>query len=449
MKNFLFALLVIFIAYGCNQIITESKNLDATPIEIQSEQFDAPYCIYQLGNFDTLTIDKIQRIVSQLLPNYELVDSLSVEKGKNEYIINYFSDPKSEYPAPDIDYLQYSGHGLTLQEKNLLQSPYSAVLLVFSGVSKNVLNDHINLNHIISSLLQDTESIVMDYTTYELFNYKSWKEDRVSNFSETNKDITSQFTIHVYREHDFCRAVTLGLGKFCLPDISVQNISCLSQSSFGNLFNLISQTWIENPVIRTDSTMLVDITRLSNDSIKAKLSNSLETGATKKGIINLSFVEPQEGDAFNAQFELIFDDSNYNSTQAEQDALISQIFGATDSIEYITHDDKILKASQRAKDKLPELKKMFSKGLEPGYSILLKAPFDTDSGGREWMWVEVTRWIDTSIKGILQNEPFEISALSAGDIVRINQKDIFDYILYFPDGSTEGNETGRIISGEK
>ena len=448
MKKIISPLIVLIFAFSCSQSYKASQIQELPTASIQSDQFYAPYCIYFLEKPDAIADNEIRTLVSSLLPGYRLVDSLSTESDKNEYIIEWFRDPKIEYPAPDLDYLQHSGHNLTIEEMNQLQTPFSAVLITFSGTYKNVIADHISINHLISSLLQEKSAIVTDYTTYESFNSKSWSEVRVSNFNEANQDVTSQFTIHLYRDNEFCRAMTLGLGIFCLPDISIQGISCNNQRSYGSLINLISQTWIEKPVIRVDTTLLIDITTLKNDSVKTRLLNSLEQDAFKKALISLSFVEPQEGDAYNSQFEIVFNDNNYSSKQEHQQALIAKIFGASDQIEYINHDERILQASQRAKEKLPDLKNMFDRGLEPGYSILLKAPFETDDGGREWMWVEVTEWTDNTIKGILQNDPFEISNLSAGAIVGANPNDIFDYMLYFPDGSTEGNETGKIISEE-
>ena len=448
MKRILLPLLALLIfAFACNESKKESQIQDLPKVSIHNELFYAPYCIYYLEETDTIVVNEIKTLVADLLPMYQLVDSLSCKTGKNEFIIEWFADPKNEYPALDLDYLQHSGHNLSSQEMSQLQSPSSAVLIAFSGTNKNVIDDQISINHVIASLLKNS-AIVTDYTTYESFNDKSWSEDRVSNFNKDNQDITSQFTIHLYRENELCRAVTLGLGKFCLPDISIQNLSCKDQRSYGSLINLVSQTWIEKPVIRADTTLMINIKALKNDRVKTRLLNSLEKNASKKALISLAFVEPQEGDAYNSQFEIIFNDENFSSKQEQQQALISQVFGATDQVDYISHDDRVLQASQIAREKLPELKTMFNKGLDPGYSILLKAPFETDNGGREWMWIEVTEWNDNSIKGILQNDPFEISNLSAGSIVNVNPNDVFDYILYFPDGSTGGNETGKIISGK-
>ena len=84
-------------------------------------------------------------------------------------------------------------------------------------------------------------------------------------------------------------------------------------------------------------------------------------------------------------------------------------------------------------------------GLAPGEMLLVKAPFRTISGGNEWMWVEIVKWENRKITGILENDPEYIPTLKSWQKVEINQDDVFDYLLYHSDGTTEGNETGAII----
>ena len=130
---------------------------------------------------------------------------------------------------------------------------------------------------------------------------------------------------------------------------------------------------------------------------------------------------------------------------AKQEALLSSLFGWEDAITPVKHNEALLAASQRAKAKLPALRKDFAAGLNPGEFIQVKAPFKTPDGGQEWMWVEITAWEGANIKGILKNEPFNIPSLHAGQIVQVKQEDVFDYIRQYPDGRQEGNETGAII----
>jgi uncharacterized protein YegJ (DUF2314 family) len=74
----------------------------------------------------------------------------------------------------------------------------------------------------------------------------------------------------------------------------------------------------------------------------------------------------------------------------------------------------------------------------------VKVPF-RDENYTEWMWVEITSWKDDNIKGLLENQPFHIPNLHGGQVVRVRQEDVFDYLHYYPDGREVGNTTGPIL----
>jgi uncharacterized protein YegJ (DUF2314 family) len=111
----------------------------------------------------------------------------------------------------------------------------------------------------------------------------------------------------------------------------------------------------------------------------------------------------------------------------------------------IEHNPELLSASIAAKGKLPELRRAFNAGLKPGEFIDVKAPFPADNGGREWMWVEVTRWKANDIQGLLESDPFEVSRLHSGQMVEVREEQVFDYIHQYADKRIEGNTTGEII----
>ena len=79
---------------------------------------------------------------------------------------------------------------------------------------------------------------------------------------------------------------------------------------------------------------------------------------------------------------------------------------------------------------------------------MVKKPFET-ANGNEWMWIEVTQWEGEQMTGVLQNDPYEIPDLKAGAVVIFSESEVFDYILYKPDGTTEGNETGKILESRE
>ena len=112
---------------------------------------------------------------------------------------------------------------------------------------------------------------------------------------------------------------------------------------------------------------------------------------------------------------------------------------------YVKHDEEILAARDAARAKLPQLRDNFNDGFAPGEFMFVKAPFTTTDGGNEWMWVEVIEWKGDRIRGLLQNDPFHVPELRAGAEVVVAMGDVFDYILQRADGTSEGNETGRLM----
>ena len=91
-------------------------------------------------------------------------------------------------------------------------------------------------------------------------------------------------------------------------------------------------------------------------------------------------------------------------------------------------------------------KPRFMKGLPPGESLLVKAGFARpETTGRELMWLEVLRWDGQTLKGILQNDPQGVPGLKRGAAVELDESAVLDYLVRRPDGTEEGNETGKAM----
>lgn len=359
------------------------------------------------------------------------------------FIVQRYNDLKENFTPPDTAFLSFSGVDLSTEEKLKLQNARSVLVATFLTTKENIVDKQRKITSLIGSMVLGKDYIIADFNTSQFYNSSSWKSNREDNFA--GNYVLKEIILHTYREGEFCRIVTLGMGKFCLPDISIKDITCLDQNTFGSLVNAVIATLIQNPDINADSTLSIDLKKISDMKLKQVLTSDLKNKPEQKAEIKLRQVDPEAGDNPNIQFRIIFENPSFSSPQEEQNEVLKKLFGTEESYIKVTHDEEILAASERAKTKLPELQKLFKAGLEPGYSLLLKAPFKTDTGGNEWMWVEVTKWNGIIIEGILQNEPFEISNLKSGAKVKVDQNDIFDYTLTHPDGTSEGNETGRIL----
>ncbi len=410
--------------------------------KLNDEQILFEYGIYYTPDSHMTKSDVIE-LVQKKYSDFEITDSVpNPENVKgSQIVIKEILNVKEDFAAPDIDFLRHCSRGLSDEQKEILQTSNFVILLDFLCTEDRLLSSMINANKLITELIVNENDIIWDSETRECFTKDFWNENRLINDNSIN--VSKHITIHLYPKNDYCRAITLGMLKFGLPDICIENLSCHSNQSVLSLINLTAQTLLDKKTIDKKGKLLIDIEGLSNQELKTDLLNSLEEKAEKKAEINLKQGIWEEGDPQNRIIEIGFPKNN---PQIKQDELIAKVFGSKDEVTYLSHDDELLAASEKAKEKIPELYDKFSKGLPVGTHLLIKFPFENVAGEREWMWVEVVKWNDKEIKGLLQNDPQIVKSLKAGQEVTKNMDDMFDYILYFPDGTQEGNETGKIIS---
>ena len=208
---------------------------------------------------------------------------------------------------------------------------------------------------------------------------------------------------------------------------------------------LVSQSIVEGSRLSEDSSIEISIDSLAETNYKQRLQSSLIANARSEVDVLIGDAKWEEGDPDNYLIEILFDNVAGESVQIRQEVLLSSIFGWEDKVSYVKHNQLIEDASMRAKSKLKGLKSDFNLGLEPGEFIQVKAPFTTPDDGVEWMWVEVMEWKGDKIKGLLKNQPKHIPELKGGSVVTVKESEIFDYFRIYPDGSSEGNETGELI----
>jgi uncharacterized protein YegJ (DUF2314 family) len=213
----------------------------------------------------------------------------------------------------------------------------------------------------------------------------------------------------------------------------------------GSLINLLAQTLAEGAVIGRDGRIDIDIRKVGHPQLRARLLEGLKDNAQSTGKLILMNAAREEGDPENRIASINFARYPGPDNTARQEAMLSALFGSSDGIKYIKHNDALEKASALARKKLTAMEADFRRGLRPGEYLQVKAPFPTPAGGNEWMWVEITQWDGDRIDGLLQNDPYDIPAMKAGQSVRIKLSEVFDYIRVHPDGRSEGNTTGAII----
>lgn len=354
-------------------------------------------------------------------------------------------DPRNDYPMPDLEWLRRFGHGLTEQQAEDLQKNGKVLVLAFAHPKEHVFDGLFNAVKLAQALAQFTNGAIWDDATSEMFSKTAWEERRFKGWDEGVPDVAMQTTIHAYKKDECVRAITLGMSKFGLPDLVIEQFSWSHQRNVCHILNLFGQSLAEGATITKRGEFELDFRTIKNPSVREPQLATLKSNGS--GIAHLSLRKGalEEGDPDNRLIEITFERGDGPDVHGKRNDILTRAFGSTDSIVNIQHDDEIAEASHRARTKLPSLQAEFNKGLVPGEFILVKAPFETPDGQSEWMWVEVNRWRGSKITGLLQNEPFNIPDLHPGQTVIVSEDDVFDYMRVHADGTTEGNETAALI----
>ena len=88
-------------------------------------------------------------------------------------------------------------------------------------------------------------------------------------------------------------------------------------------------------------------------------------------------------------------------------------------------------ASRKARESLAEWRERFRAGLPADQALVVKAGLATTSGGREFVWVKVTEWLQAgTIVGTLESKPRNCPDYQQGQQMRIAEADVFDRAVY-------------------
>lgn len=377
---------------------------------------------------------------------FKIVDSLSPDATGPQLALRQVSDPAGEYASPDPESLRYFGRGLDAEQIAALQTASQVVVLDFAFPSAGVWKFARVANETALAAAEASGALLWDQETREMFTPAAWRAARIDTWGDTVPVLADHVTIHTYMDGDYARAITLGMAKFGLPDVVVEELTWSTSRAAGNMINAVCQSVAETGRFAVSGEYDLELESIRNAEARAVQLEDPGEGATRVARLRFEIVKPEEGDPQNRIIALRFDRHEGRDPHAQQAAALGALYGSTDSVIQVQHTDELRAASARARSQLPALALAFREGLPPGEYIEVKVPFAIPSGGNEWMWVEVTSWKGSKIEGLLRNDPVEIPKLHSGQQVTVSEDDVFDYIRSYPDGREEGNMTGPILA---
>jgi uncharacterized protein YegJ (DUF2314 family) len=403
------------------------------------------YAVYVLPRATKDPSVVLHEALTKRYTELKLVDAIPERPTEMVVHAHLEKDVQREYSPPSLKSLTYSGHGLSPKQAQAIQESHTALILDFAHPREKVWTGLRTANALLEEIASKTGGLVWDEETRDLYSAEAWHKTRLDSWMADTPDISTQTAIQIYQNGEYARAITLGMAKAGLPDVLIQELPWSAERQAGDLINIFSQSMVEGTVFSNPDRFKLELRRIKNHRVVEFQSKGMENNASGSACLSLRQGNHEEGDPNNRIIQLTFGKYDGPDIHAQEDAMLSLFFGTKDSAVPVTHTVELLEASRKAKSRLPELHKAFAAGLQPGEYIQVKAPFPTSNGGHEWMWVEITSWNGSHIKGLLMNEPVEATSWHSGQIVDVREEETFDYIRQYPDKRREGNTTGDVI----
>jgi uncharacterized protein YegJ (DUF2314 family) len=353
--------------------------------------------------------------------------------------------PRSEVTPPRAEELDFSPW---LDPADAAWLPRAQGTAIVWMQVPTVEKGHAGLRAMERAVLETATALhaaIYDPVSRQWFSPATFRTRRVDGWSGDVPIVPGHIVIHQYRDNDLDRLVTLGMGTLGLPDLAIDDVPSSYASSLANLINVVAQQLAQGATPAKDGRFRASLSAVAVPSERARYEG-LKLGPGK-GTVELQLVAtpPKPGDDENDLLTLSFDLATGKGLHERQQSTIDEFWGSTDEIVTAAHDAELLAASERARKKLLAMAPVWSKGRPERTQLLVKGPFTSNDGRREWMWIEVVSWEHDRVRGVLMNDPFYATHLRSGQAVSVMLKDAFDYMLKRPDGSTEGGETSTIL----
>ena len=352
--------------------------------------------------------------------------------------------PLADYAPPSASSFRFFGLGVEAEEAPKLAAAERVFILVFSTPQHGALVANRSACALLADLAQATQGRIWDEETRQLYSVERWRADRLESWQGNLPDLTKHVTMHAYANPELVRIITLGMRKFGLPDLVVAEIPSQHTRPFGNFINAFMQRLVEGQR-PDDSKMMLTLADIRHVAVRSRSLENPGKGARGVVLVSTRLVAPEQGDPKNTLWQLDFPEAKFSGTTERAMWGANELFGSTDSVTGVAPGDPEMAAARaRARKAFFAQEDRFRAGLDFKEHLIVKAPF-VAGVQTEYMWVEVVKWGEKILEGVLTSDPYYVKNIRAGSRVTVRLDDIYDYILYKPDGTQEGNETGRLL----
>ncbi|GEM_PF-2580471 len=381
--------------------------------------------------------------------------------------------PTESFGRPDPASLDTYGIGLSALDRTLLAASAEVVVVEAAAPRDGAVTNNAALNRQMAAFAASQGGVLEDLESRELFGREAWQELRIE--AADARRVQDLFRVEVYGDGEWERLSTHGLVKFGLHEIVVDEVygdfadDLAAATVLMAAYALDRGPWTGGPVT-------LDVSQVSQAPTRAWLEGFVCTedapgtqqAGTGRASLSFAAADAREHDGDAAIAKPVFGDPSMEpaermgqflddlwgygcrgdgvteataeAAETEQPLALPGPTGATlDQSTPVPAPSLEAAHEQAAATFRSSVKSRWKGGTLPaGTRLMVKGPFRGSKGAVEWMWVEVAVWDAALLQGELLNEPIGLPDRHAGDAVVVDESEVFDYLLRFPDGTEEG-----------
>jgi uncharacterized protein YegJ (DUF2314 family) len=351
----------------------------------------------------------------------------------------------ADYALMPADSFRYSAVGLKAEDHAAMAKADRVFVISFSAPKSRLLKTNQAACRLMAELAEKAVANPWDEETRQLYSLQAWKAARIESWQGDIPDVTRHVTIHAYKDPSLIRMVTLGLRKFGIPDLVMTEVASQQSRPGGNLINATMQRLGEG-AFPERRRLHLKLGEIRHDVVRAKQSEDPHENAKAAVLVEFKSAVRQDGDPSNELWEIDFPDAEGATRTERQQHAFDAVYGSTEKVTDVKKGDpEMAAASAKARKAFFKNEAKYRAGLGVNEHLLIKAAFPYDGNNNEYMWIEVTDWKTDVIVGVLMNDPYYVKGIKSGSQVTVTLAKVYDYLFYRADGTTEGNETGKVL----
>ena len=374
-----------------------------------------------------------------------LENLIAKQKLTIDYILREEAGELFDYP---LELMETNARELDARDYGILKNSEMIIRVRFSDVAELAEENIGFLVRFVEAVRDVSGGVIQDAVSHALWGQRAWERHL---YEDRDQIVKSNILIELLDEDGHVWVHSHGMQKFGLPDVEIEGVPKELSSEAVRLILKVCETLVEK---RTESSNLSQPMELTDPPVTCYFDfrRSDDEGHFPSGSIRifptLCGTDPNHELALLESLKLF--DKTSNKPFPSKEMINQESRKGKTSSQKVNHElvhlkHKILDAHRKARSNLDIFRRSFQdSAFSTNHTHAVKIGFPAQGGQYEWMWVSLDAWRGKSIVGSLENAPLLRKDLRKGVKVRINEAEIFDWVITHGNEILEGGFTEHI-----